>query len=121
MAADVAALGIQLIASAEPTPTCAGQIYRFIETAYLGKGGRLVCRKELRPMKRLSCPGCLVCGGRDDHQNGMAEKDVYFLQFSNDLESGDLVELLQEIDDVDRETGSPEVWHYNVVRYSAGS
>lgn len=102
-----------------PAPACRGQIYRFIETAYVGKRGNIVCRRELQLMKRLSCPGCEVCGGTADIETGLRDEGAAFLQFSPELLSGDLVKLQIENDDFDRESGTPELWHYNVVRFDA--
>lgn len=104
-----------LLEASGPAPACRGQVYRFIETGHVGKRGNLVCQRELRLLKRLSCPGCEVCYGNDDVLNGVAEEGAAFLQFSNEITTGDLVRLVMEIDERDRETGTPELWHYNVV------
>ena len=49
----------------DPQVTCKGKIYRCEENVYVGKDGSFVQQWKMRPMKRLSCPGCEFCDGLD--------------------------------------------------------
>ena len=99
--------------------TCKGRIYRYIESAFIGKNARIVISKELRLMKSLSCCGCEQCGDEEDGvREGLGIEGGGFLVFDPKLRSNDLAQLVVSIDSRDFETGYPDDWHYEAVRCS---
>lgn len=92
---------------------CKGRYFRYIESGFAGKSGRLVITQELRPLKRISCPGCPVCDSlADDLRDGAGVNG--FLQFDGRLTSGDTVYLAPVPVAFDHETGQLEEWYYEV-------
>lgn len=93
---------------------CAGRYFRYIETGYSGKGGRVVVAQELRPLKSISCRGCPECAGLDAELSAHIPESG-FLQFSPALASGDTVKLL--LIPVERnDAGVLEKWYYEVLK-----
>jgi hypothetical protein len=96
--------------------TCLGQKYRFIKSAFRGKGGRIVFTSELRLLKRASCPGCEVCGPALDALDELIDIDFdKAIIFDDLLESGAIVVLELVIDSRDYETGHVEEYHFKAI------
>lgn len=45
---------------------CKGLFYRYRENNYISQSGEIVISQSLRPLKKLSCPGCDKCSGTDE-------------------------------------------------------
>lgn len=92
---------------------CKGVYYRYIESSFTGKGGRIVFSNELRPLKSISCPGCSQCLPEvdclDELLNCIGQGAI---EFSPQLSSGDTAILVLKIDSRDRESGHVDDYHY---------
>lgn len=100
-----------------PPDYCKGRYFRYIETGFSGKCGRIVVSRELRPLKSISCTGCPDCQHLEFELARRAhEKD--FLQFSPALQSGNTVTLLQ-VPLSRNEDGVLEHWYYEVTPANA--
>lgn len=110
-------LELQATPVADSPEACKGRYYRYLESAFIGKNGRLVIQNELRPLKSLSCAGCSDCGYQeDDLKESFADSRGTFLEFDDDLKSGDTVYLALVEDSRDWESGHLDDWHYRVKR-----
>lgn len=102
--------------AAQGGSVCPGQYYRYLESAYKTNTGFATTR-ELRLLKRISCVGCETCVPIvDDVQEGIASSGRNYLEFSADLNPGDIVRLEIVEDSRDWESGLCEDWHSRVVR-----
>lgn len=112
----LAGLTLTLEADAPTSNQCKGRYYRYLETAFIGKGGRVVSQQELRPLKKISCPGCEHCGWEQgDLQEGVANEGGAYLEFVPELKSGDIARLVFVEDGRDWESGHLDDWHLKVV------
>lgn len=97
-------------------PTCKGRFYRFLDAAFIGKGGRIVCTKELRPLKSISCPGCETCWPDEGCISELiADTPLTAIEFDPALTSNDIAQLVLVVDSYDREMGYIEDYHYLAV------
>lgn len=46
--------------------TCKGRIYRYKDSAYINARGDWCAKQSMVLMKRMSCSGCVACGGLID-------------------------------------------------------
>lgn len=92
---------------------CKGVYYRYIQSTFTGKAGRIVFSNELRPLKSISCPGCSKCfpdiACLEELLSCIGE---HAIEFSPQLKSGDTAVLLCVVDSRDRETGHVDDYHY---------
>lgn len=106
-----------------PTPAqvdeCRGRFFRFTEAGFTGKGGRLVQSRELRPLRSISCPGCLDCAELvADIEVKVASRDS--LLFNPELVSGDTATLIQVITSRNPANGEALTWFYEVIPANLG-
>ncbi|MCX7283922.1 MAG: hypothetical protein NTX28_07735 [Novosphingobium sp.] len=80
---------------------CKGVFMRYVETQFATKAGGWAQRSELRPLKRMSCPGCGACGCIADSLLEFPDH----LEFGPGITSGDVVVMGWKGDGVDWETG----------------
>lgn len=99
----------------EEGPECIGQVYRYIESFYRSKHG-FVTSREIRHLKRASCPGCSKCAGSiDDLDYAVGEDDIHYIEYGPEIRSGDIIELKFVGHGLDFETGYHESWHRKAV------
>lgn len=92
---------------------CKGIFYRYTESNYKGEYGRMVFSKEIRPLKRISCPGCEKCGVEKDLLDSlMSDCPNQAIIFNNHVKNDDIVKLLLIEDSRDRETNTIDTYHY---------
>lgn len=114
-------LNLSIAETAPDAPPCKGQFFRYIETVFTGKHGRMVFSKELRPLRSLSCPGCAECGPHEDSiKESLSCDPTGAIQFSPKLAHGDTVHLVPEATSVDWETGYADPCVYKVVKVASG-
>jgi len=96
--------------SSPPAETpCKGRFYRYLESTFKGKGGRIVFTQELRLLKSISCPGCPKCWGDEECLDETLSVDPRnAVQFIGGIESGATVELTCKITSRDYESGIPD-------------
>lgn len=103
-------------AAASTPPPCKGRYYRFIESIFTGKGGRIVFTKEVRLLKSISCAGCETCWREEEGLSSLLSEDPSgAIDFSGPLETGDTIALIFVEDSRDRETGYIEEYHYKAI------
>lgn len=86
---------------AEDKHVCKGVFMRYVETQFATKAGGWAQRSELRPLKRMSCPGCEKCGYIGDSLSEFPDD----LEFGPGITSGDIVVMGWQGEGVDWETG----------------
>lgn len=92
---------------------CKGIFYRYTESNYKGEYGRIVFSKEIRPLKRISCPGCEKCGSEKDLLDSlMSECPNKAIIFNDSVKNDDIIKLVLIEDSHDRETGVIDACHY---------
>lgn len=102
-----------LEAQASPQHKCKGRFYRFLESTFIGKGGRLVSTKELRPLKSLSCPGCEICWPDEGCiQELIADMPLGSIVFDSALEPNGIAQLVLVVESRDPEMDYIEDYHY---------
>lgn len=107
---------LQLVAGPEEEPKCKGQLFRYIENAYIGKRGDVNLVRRLVPLRRLSCPGCSKCGWtHDDLNEGIYDKGGSYLEFDPAINPNDIVAIRFIPDSYDWESGYLDSWHLRVV------
>ena len=111
-------IDFELDIKATPEPTCNGIVYRYHESAFIGKNGRICVSKELRPLKRLSCPGCEICGPQVDClQESVVDLGAAAIEFEPGLETGNEVKVVMVPQSYDWESGHLEEWTYVVKKF----
>lgn len=111
-------MALHIICESKPPdkPPCKGRLFRFIETSFAGKNGRLVFTRELRPLRSMSCKGCEECGPEaDDIKESMAMDPFGAIQFNSGLVHGDTVRLALIEGRLDVASGALQNWHYEAV------
>lgn len=97
---------------------CKGQFYRYIESFYRSKHG-FVASREVRLLKRASCPGCESClPALDDLDEAVGNADIHYIEYGPEIRSGDIIELKFVGDSYDAESGHYDSWHRKAVHAS---
>lgn len=86
---------------------CKGAYVRYRETGFIS-GRKVKVTQELYELKRISCPGCPVCGSIWDV---ITESGANSVEISPHLQNGDVAELHVVVDSIDPETGQADDWH----------
>ena len=109
-------LNFELYSSPDKTATCNETMFRYHAAAFLGKNGRICVTKELRPLKRKSCPNSESCGPKTDGiQESVANSGLAAIEFEPGLANGNEVAVGMVPQRFDRESGQLEEWPF-VIR-----
>ena len=96
-------------------PVCNGMIFKASINDHLANDGSVVYQLRLRPMKRLSCPGCEQCGYlADDLRETMACGCPPIIDVAK-VDQGQLFRLAVTNISMDHETGYAEDWDYEFI------
>lgn len=100
-----------LIDELDPKEVCKGLFYRYTENGYFGSDGSIVFQTKLRPLKRMSCPGCGQCYSIIDLLSDDIWDNKNAVEIPTKIKNNDIVELYVEVDGHDWETGYVDACH----------
>lgn len=96
----------------KPQPDCKGLLVRYTCSVFVTLAGGVRAEQEIYPLKRLSCTGCVQCGGIAE----ALHEDPQGVEFDPALADGDTGRLSVVVGSRDPESGHANDWHVRVVR-----
>ena len=98
---------------------CQGRYYTYRENNYIGSKGEIVSRVSFTPLKKISCEGCVHCGGIPDMMDAEIGEGL-MIPYPNYLNHGEVVQLIAINDGRGFEDLYDE-WHLEFFKIKKGA